>query len=636
MTAAAGAGNSSSNRWTHSARASAAAMPSHALTQQVEPIAPFCDFLELRVATKNMALLRRIASDLFVGHEQTLKEFVELGVNLIAVLPFEELDPTKRAIAAQILFQQQRHSNRSRSSPGPSARSHSATAHSITLSFLEARVETKNMPWLKCIYSEFCDGREDALCDFVRSGLEAISVLPIRGPPPGPSRWLQYAPSSAAVPLSTINHQLQMAPRGSVATPSSSFDSRHTRATAGTGDAQSGASLVSPQLPPKTPPPRPAALTQLKTPLSPALHKSRKDAAKGLAARPKKRGRAPTASAMRKSPKRAHQVRASSHDSTPSPLRTPRRNDREGAAESARGRDSATTSTTSAAQDQVERDMAVIRTEFFRIEAAEPWRSVFHDHLALPPPVLRFGNLAKTLEQFFVRHGRAVWERKFWLPLSRTRDVVLSLQRTKRQQSAKKIYIRRVLKVAYKVLGAAFFLALDAHRTPYDGWWYRTPVMDLGTLYRAKGLAHTLAYLRQQHAVRFPDAGAHMLSKARGYHSWSASMWSSDVAVAHILQHIRVLKGTAEEEGEDDGDGGKDLALRGDDEDADADDSDGDEDADDNGVEDVDYGDDAAADSAATNAAVLNGITDSNEHNNVEYQNDNDEEDEEETALVVA
>ncbi|TYZ58600.1 hypothetical protein PybrP1_011429 [[Pythium] brassicae (nom. inval.)] len=181
-----------------------------------------------------------------------------------------------------------------------------------------------------------------------------------------------------------------------------------------------------------------------------------------------------------------------------------------------------------------------LRDEFYRVEARKPWEQVFHADLAMP---FESPKLRAALEHFVRHHGQALWERLFWLPFSKRHDEVLRSQRARRQQSAKKIFLRRVVIPAYKLLGASFFVALDARTSPCDGWWYRRPVVNLGKLCSTKGLAYCLKYLREQALERFPDPHVKRVSKARGHHAWSTSMWSSDTMVAHILQHIQVLKG---------------------------------------------------------------------------------------------
>ncbi|KAF1326050.1 hypothetical protein FI667_g8754, partial [Globisporangium splendens] len=131
----------------------------------------FCEFLEHRVLTKNLSLLRRMVRDFYAGHDQTLQEFIELGVNLIAVLPFEQPELRSQKIAAQLLLQQQQQRQR------PPADSPRATP--CIFLYLLARVGTKHISWLKSIYNEFYEGRQETLVEFVRIGTQAISILPV-------------------------------------------------------------------------------------------------------------------------------------------------------------------------------------------------------------------------------------------------------------------------------------------------------------------------------------------------------------------------------------------------------------------------------------------------------------------------
>lgn len=436
----------------------------------------FCDFLENRVATKNFPLLRRMIGDFYAGHDKTLQEFVELSVNLVAVLPFEETDPAKRAFAARVLTHQQ-YQRRQHAAPSSTSGPHQPPELSAGGSsrlviprvflFFQARVGTKNMHWLARIYCEFCDGRDDALHEFTRIGIDAVCILPVQ------------------LHLPTLAHLHWMA----------------------------------------TPPPPPLV---------------------------KKRAVSADHDQSAKACKRSHHAKLAA-----------------GGAEIA---------TPGSEEDALE----AIRADFLRIEATQPWTRVFHGHLASPFDMEHHAGLAIALQQFLVAHGRALWERTFWVPLSKADDLARLVERRKRQESAKKVFMRRVIKPAFKAFGAQFFLDLDARTRRHEGWWYRQSVVELGTLHRAKGLQFCLEYLRREHHERFPNTHIPALRvKARGHHKWSKSMWSSDRAVTYILNAIRRAKDT------EDGDGGGGGGDDDDDDDevaeADAEDGNVDDDEDDDG-----------------------------------------------------
>lgn len=66
----------------------------------------FCDFLECRVHTMGVSLLRRMLADFFAGNEHTLLDFMRLGGSVVAVLPVERSSARRQQEAAQLLAQQ--------------------------------------------------------------------------------------------------------------------------------------------------------------------------------------------------------------------------------------------------------------------------------------------------------------------------------------------------------------------------------------------------------------------------------------------------------------------------------------------------------------------------------------------------
>lgn len=433
------------------------------------------------MATKNFLLLRRMIMDFYAGHDQTMQEFVELGVNLVAVLPFEVTDVGKRAFAARVLQHQQYERRQLTGSSHDSNTNGRHVEGPGVFVFLQAHVGTKNMPWLKRIYSEFCDGREDALLDFARVGVEAISILPVDLRMHDFSHWM--------LPSSSLPMPQMVLP----------FTENQLRVAAGHRDANYNV----------PPPPDDRVTTSPST-----QHKKR------ALFDPQDRSPSPYA----KAPKRSH------HAKPPATA----------------------ASADAAASSQDDSELEIIRAECLRIEATQPWKRVFHGFLQGPFDMTQHASLALALQRFLMSHGHALWERYFWLPLSKASDLEQLVERRKRQENAKMVFMRRVIKPAYKALGAQFFLDLDARETRVEGWWYRQSVVDLGSLCRAKGLQFCLEYLRSQSHERFPETGIPVLRvKTRGQHEWSKSMWSSDQAVGYILHAIRRAKGTHDEGPED-------------------------------------------------------------------------------------
>lgn len=129
----------------------------------VELVNDFCAFLEHRVVTKNVSLLRRMLLE-FYAHRQehTLAQFKCFGANLVAVLPFDHPDEARRRHAAQLLQKPK----------------HALVNSTCAFGFLFTRVASKNLATLKQIFFEFCKHDESALAAFVKRGIAAVSVIP--------------------------------------------------------------------------------------------------------------------------------------------------------------------------------------------------------------------------------------------------------------------------------------------------------------------------------------------------------------------------------------------------------------------------------------------------------------------------
>ncbi|KAE8982587.1 hypothetical protein PR003_g25115 [Phytophthora rubi] len=126
----------------------------------------FCDFLENRLHTSNLLLLRRMLSDFFAGNEHTLQDFIRLGASLVAVMPMERTRRCYREEAARLLTQQRQMKEK----PQPQL---------CVFRYLSARVATKNIFWLRDMFQEFCSGHDALLRAFVSRGNEVVSVIPV-------------------------------------------------------------------------------------------------------------------------------------------------------------------------------------------------------------------------------------------------------------------------------------------------------------------------------------------------------------------------------------------------------------------------------------------------------------------------
>ncbi|KAH7461978.1 uncharacterized protein KRP23_13842 [Phytophthora ramorum] len=129
----------------------------------------FCDFLENRLQTSSLALLRRIFSDFFAGNERTLLDFVRLGASIVTVMPMERTSASHRQEAARLLNQQVQ----------LMVNYNEQHLQLSVFHYLSVRVATKNISWLRSMFLEFCGGNDSLLRQFVRRGNEVISVIPV-------------------------------------------------------------------------------------------------------------------------------------------------------------------------------------------------------------------------------------------------------------------------------------------------------------------------------------------------------------------------------------------------------------------------------------------------------------------------
>ncbi|KAI9982722.1 hypothetical protein PInf_008712 [Phytophthora infestans] len=151
-------------------------------------------------------------------------------------------------------------------------------------------------------------------------------------------------------------------------------------------------------------------------------------------------------------------------------------------------------------------------------------------------------------EAVFDNHSRAVWERKFWSPVSRKVSIEACNKRSNRQLIARNAF-ESLLISAYKELGAEFFVKLDTQKPRHRGWWYREPVVALLALQQMKGEEFMWDYVMNEGLKRFPDChlplpltasntGAKRIQNKRA----SASVWIINPQTAVILCKMAELK----------------------------------------------------------------------------------------------
>ncbi|KAK1931819.1 hypothetical protein P3T76_012751 [Phytophthora citrophthora] len=131
------------------------------------PLLLFCDFLENRLHTSNLSLLRRMLGDFFAGSEQTLQDFIRIGASIVTVMPIERKSVHRQQEAARLLTQQQN-----------MKKEDSKQMQLCVFSYLSARVANRNILLLRSMFQEFCGGGDRLICEFVRRGNEVVSLIP--------------------------------------------------------------------------------------------------------------------------------------------------------------------------------------------------------------------------------------------------------------------------------------------------------------------------------------------------------------------------------------------------------------------------------------------------------------------------
>ncbi|CAI5731108.1 unnamed protein product [Peronospora destructor] len=150
----------------------------------------FCDYLENRLHTSSVSLLRRILLDFYAGNEHTLLDFMRLGASVVSVMPIERTNPRHRKEATRLLTQQKKGDNNVHSKyetsnqvdihrPTPRDTRESQQLEACVFRFLSARVATKNILWLRDMFYEFCKCEDAMLREFVMRGNEPICVIPV-------------------------------------------------------------------------------------------------------------------------------------------------------------------------------------------------------------------------------------------------------------------------------------------------------------------------------------------------------------------------------------------------------------------------------------------------------------------------
>lgn len=137
----------------------------------------FAAFLELRLKSQNVSLLRRVFADFLNEQEHTLVPLMRQGVSIITVFPVLRTNPQRRRQAQRLLAKPKSHLD----------------PRGCVFLYLQYRAATRNMALLKHMFLEFVGHKEASLLRFVERGNEVISVIPFELP-----RVILPAPAPAA------------------------------------------------------------------------------------------------------------------------------------------------------------------------------------------------------------------------------------------------------------------------------------------------------------------------------------------------------------------------------------------------------------------------------------------------------
>jgi hypothetical protein len=488
----------------------------------------FCDFLELRLLTRNLPLLRRMLDEhLGGGDERTVRDYLQLGATLIVVKPFDVRDRERRRRAAALLERQHQQTSalleRQRQQTAVLEPSLSPVAPAMAwrsvrereqrcckwLLYLGARLQTRNLAWLRDMLAQFLLGREHRLEDFVRAGSFVVTFLPVKATvgedalasseaPGGGNRVTALLGDGRFAAAGSVNCH----PRGDVTrrddhphtdkgSPNESYHLANRYECANKrGIQDSGAD-------------RPGFRSHEGSESGGDLSGSEDDD--------------DDASAQGQ-PKRVRRHQQSDEEDVQGDM-----------------------GNTNARDERLRQQE--IQVHLDKVEAGEPWKFVFHGKLQLPFDEEKYPELTTALREFWSNHGRAVWERNFWAPLTSKFDSGRMEKRKRRQWFAVRSFELTVFEPAARLLGALFFVELDQRTAPAEGWWYRKKVVDLYTIRRQrKGAQAVREYLDTQAMKRFPRSA----KRGSRYHydgnGVSESMWSSSLSLESLVAEIRSLK----------------------------------------------------------------------------------------------
>ncbi|RMX66770.1 hypothetical protein DD238_002179 [Peronospora effusa] len=544
----------------------------------------FVAYLELRLKSQNLSMLRRIFADFLNEHEYTLIPMMHQGCTIITIFPVERTSARRRRQAEFLLSKPKFHLNFSRG---------------CVFLYLQYRTATRNMALLKHLFLEFIGQRETSLLAFVERGCQVISVIPFELPRIAPpARLLPPQLEQRASPCAVENVAGQEQTTSEVAGVEKT--KKNEVAVSNTRQRQSSTARadVAEQQPSEQRPEERRSHSVVKTRIEPPAAVVLNGSEIVTRRRQKRTIVASTAGSSCSRDNKATNVPLNSNDAavltlkrgrtiTPGtvnpeagdvpPQQPPASEQREASPAVAsptkapqteaptevlsdsqpkrrRGRDNVTDEKRSRKRgkpfmtEEMCRNQLDLTRKIGILEAQSPWKTS-HGNLPAPFDAERYPELARKFSRFWRKHVHAVWERKFWAPMSRKLCLPAFNKRNNRQLMAKNAFELLIVSV-YEEFGAAFFVEIDALKERHPGWWYRGPVVALFALQQIKGEDTMWDYVNNQAFLRFPDCNLPIpLTAANsgavriGHKRESESMWMvNHQLTAGILHEIAALK----------------------------------------------------------------------------------------------
>ncbi|ETP01887.1 hypothetical protein F441_20942, partial [Phytophthora nicotianae CJ01A1] len=462
--------------------------PPNSVTRDYALLQDFTSYLELRLKCVNMSMLRRVFADFLNDHEKTLVPMMQQGCTIITIYPVLRTSAQRRQKAEALLAKPK----------------YPLETRNCVFLYLHWRTATRNMMLLKHLLVEFMLHCEKTLLEFVERGCQVISVIPFELPQmvpleqPSPSPALQDSPRSVDATTAQQHAESEAVESTSSASPS---------AISGSGD------VAAPLIVQKKSRGKQRKRKTGKTALQAAALTAMKLMESSLtdSEKPQKRKQGRKRKCERKTSERIEEK--------------PKRG-KPGLSEAEY-------------RSQVE-----LSKKMEDFEAQIPWGTVY---INVPPPFDKAKHpvLALKFRKFWLNHSRAVWERKFWVPISRKFDLAAYSKRNNRQLLAKNAFESLII-CAYEELGAEFFVKLDSQKPRHPGWWYRDPVVALFALQQMKGEDAMWEYVMNQELKRFPVCKVPLPLTASNMEGMrkreSASVWIDNPRTERILYEIAILK----------------------------------------------------------------------------------------------